>query len=119
MTDNKIIQTLECDTHIGCEDCPYFRKNCNGIIDDEATAKDIIDLINRQKAEIERLQDTLNATIAGQETLQRYIATAKAEAIKEISELQHKNSELQSEIARLNKVIAMYDTVTNKVGDPE
>ena len=56
---DEIMKALECDTHIGCEDCPYFRKNCNGIIDDEVTAKDIIDLINRQKAEIEELKDIL------------------------------------------------------------
>ena len=48
--------------------------------------KETDNLINRQQAEIEWLTDTLNATIAGQETLQRYIITAKAEAIKEFAE---------------------------------
>ena len=47
---------------------------------------------NSYKAEVERLKDTLNATIAGQETFQRYIATAKAEAVKEFAERLKKQS---------------------------
>ncbi len=84
MTDNEIIKALECcylyDVMF-CDKCP--NKDTCGEID---VAESAIDLINRQKAEIERLTDTLKATIAGQETLQRYIATAKAEAIKEFAE---------------------------------
>ena len=60
MTDNEIIKSLECcssnatgDEH--CNDCPYnFTEYCG-----EESAKDILDLINRQKAEIERLQKIL------------------------------------------------------------
>lgn len=48
--------------------------------------KETDNLINRLQAENERLTDTLNATIAGQETLQRYIITAKSEAYKEFAE---------------------------------
>lgn len=39
--------------------------------------------LKKAKAEIDRLQDLLDATIAGQETLQRHINVARAEVIKE------------------------------------
>lgn len=56
MTDNDIIKALEiCRNENGiCSDCPYSDDytNCNTRI-----AKDSIDLINRQKAEIERLRE--------------------------------------------------------------
>lgn len=65
MTDNEIIKALECDTHKNCEECPYFSENCNQFLDTDVHSKDILNLINRQKAKIEAL-------IAGQETLQKY-----------------------------------------------
>lgn len=56
MTDNEIIKALEiCRNENGiCSDCPYSDDytNCNTRI-----AKDVLDLINRQKAEIERLRE--------------------------------------------------------------
>ena len=73
MTDNEIIKALECLTGIKklCKECPYVktghyhfcRENC---------AKDALDLINR-------LQADKDALIAGQKTLQKYIAKQKAE----------------------------------------
>ena len=53
-----------------CKDCPFCK------FDDcvSELAEKTIDLINRQKAEIDELSEKLNATIAGQETLQEYIA---------------------------------------------
>ena len=88
MTDNEIIKALEL-----CVTNDYFEQNCkdcsfkkHGAVCMDVMLKYVLDLINRQKAEIERLTDSLNATIAGQEILQRYIAIAKAEAIKEFAE---------------------------------
>ena len=107
MTDNEIKKALECcvgdNDGKNCFDCPLWE------IDDcqEQLLLDALDIINRPQAkvikeqnknsklrnernrlqaEVERLKDTLNATIAGQETFQRYIATAKAEAVKEFAE---------------------------------
>ena len=66
--DEDIIKALECCISCECEDCPH----------DEETAckenlnQEVIDLITCQKAEIEAL-------IAGQETLQKYIAEKNAE----------------------------------------
>lgn len=59
MTDNEIIKALEiCGTYKGkCIDCPAFvkvdRSNCKKVL------LGALDLINRQKAEIERLAKKL------------------------------------------------------------
>ena len=55
MTDNEIIKALECCTDIdldSCEKCPIRIECYNNTIDIKKAA---LDLINRQKAEIERL----------------------------------------------------------------
>lgn len=69
MSDNEIIKALECDTHINCEECPYWHEFCEP---NNVTAKDVLDLINRMKADKEAL-------IAGQETLQKALAEKSAE----------------------------------------
>ena len=52
MTDNDIIKALECCgcDNYQCDKCPYAYKTCT-------VYKDSLDLINRQKAEIERLRE--------------------------------------------------------------
>ena len=63
MTDNEIIKALDCcaiDDGANCEQCPMndlHRNDCYSII----LHKHSLDLINRQKAEIERLKDDLHA----------------------------------------------------------
>ena len=53
MTDNKIIKGLEiCCRDTTCDGCPYVGRCRYG----ENLLKDVIDLINRQKAEMERLK---------------------------------------------------------------
>jgi len=53
----------------------------------ERTAKERLKKqTDEQQAEIERLTETLNATIAGQESLQNYIPKAKSEARREFAE---------------------------------
>lgn len=60
MTDNEIIKTLECcnvlATGSGCKDCPLY--NFEGTCSAEMINQ-TLDLINRQKAEIERLKKLL------------------------------------------------------------
>lgn len=72
MTYNEIVKALECcvrnEYAQECQKCPLeTRPQC-----EEVLFKEILDLINRQKEEKEAL-------IAGQETLQKYIADQKAE----------------------------------------
>ena len=79
MTDNEIIKALECCKDpecTSCKECPAYEiyKDCMGCVLSEA-----IDLINRQKAEIEDLKDK-------NEHLVVFLAEAKPEAIKEFAE---------------------------------
>ena len=97
MTDNETIKALqicsddEADT---CRDCPYSN---DWTICNELLAKDALDLINRQQAEIERLnacvktEDEVRAI--AKETIQQYILTARAEAVKEFAERLKKKSQ--------------------------
>lgn len=65
MTDDEIIKALECcgsEKGNMCTLCPIFRKvgdNCN----ENDLFNDALDLINRQKAEIERLKQESECTI--------------------------------------------------------
>ena len=90
MTDNEIIKALECCVNngypTGCQDCPYRGEDCNETLDADA-----LDLINRQKAEIERLK---NGLAISQKETKRILVTkggrgygkTRAEAIKEFAE---------------------------------
>lgn len=55
MTDNEIIKVLECCRDCKCKDCPCYNKETDGC--KELDEQDILDLINRQKAEIKRLRE--------------------------------------------------------------
>jgi hypothetical protein len=97
MTDNEIIKALEC--HNGCrgsicEECPLFSTNeCSAELSGYA-----LDLINRQKAEIERLKlittsnpycvsiGTANIFTENHEEYEWLLAKISAEAIKEYIE---------------------------------
>ena len=82
MTDNEIIKVLECCSNAEpCENCPY-QKQC----DETDLAEIALNLINRQKAEIEMLQNDLSTwkDIAHRET--SYVSIAKAEAVNEFAE---------------------------------
>ena len=52
MTDNEIIKALECCKIGNCDDCPFYdiKEDCEVELPEES-----LDLINRQNAEIERL----------------------------------------------------------------
>ena len=95
MTDNEIIKALECciSTNLNeCYNCP-FHKRCE---DGEVLEEQVISLINRQKAEIERLKGAVQEWVDGKCISQKHllmigksqneIASIKAEAIKEFAE---------------------------------
>ena len=92
MKDNDIIQALKCCTGQNGEDacvvCPFI--NTDNCMRNEKLA---LDLINRQKAEIQKLQIdnkkltvNMNAFGAGMKRLAKDLKNAKAEAIKEFAE---------------------------------
>ena len=85
MTDNEIIKALECCTED--EDCSH----CPSIKEMPYCSNDImvgaLNLIKRQQAEIERLQNTINDILDRQPILvERAEKYAKSEAIKEFAE---------------------------------
>lgn len=76
MNDNDIIKALERCATTNCKGCPYFKfGNCS-----DKLQLDAVDLINRQKAEIERLYKSLNLTAREQ-----YI-NGRNDGIKEFAE---------------------------------
>ena len=98
MTDNEIIKALECCTTKGakCSDCPAFKKVDRS--DCKKYFRGAIDLITRQKAEIDRLKNendilSKNADTAFQDGLneaqdlyaEQVKAEIKSEAIKEFA----------------------------------
>lgn len=60
MTDEQIIMALEIHSNEkfdNCEGCPYLQgDSCEGFTKYSKPFRDVLDLINRQKAEIEMLQ---------------------------------------------------------------
>jgi urease gamma subunit len=84
MTDKQIIKALECCHNGGkCDDCPCERTgDCN-------FEYEVLDLINRQKAKIERLADSNGRLRESVGLMLNYpdgIERIKAEAIKEFAE---------------------------------
>ena len=87
MTDNEIIRALECKTHKNCERCTYLNEICTNL--ELVRAEHILDLINRQKAEIERLEKDSKRLKKVQMQLDdatKMYTTIKVEAIKEFAD---------------------------------
>ena len=81
-TYREIVQTLELCSSSSCDDCYY----CNTGIPCLNLYRQARDLINRQQAEIEKLQNDLNIwkDIAYRET--SYVEKARVAAVKEFTE---------------------------------
>ena len=83
MTDNEIIKALECcfggEGLCPRQQCPFYEKCKN----DESLAMYALDLIKRQKAEIERLKAEADMADGYADALEE---RAKSEAIKEFAE---------------------------------
>lgn len=85
MTDNEIIKALKLCVTAGdtCIGCPYnaFNRDCVYCM-----KKDALDLINRQQAEIERLESIISTDNQLIKSLNKCYEISKAEAIKEFAE---------------------------------
>ena len=94
MTDKEIIQALElCCTGEECYKCEFqpSKQDRKGTVGCSLQMmKQALDLINRQQAKIESLNNALRVrkNIAGRETV--YVEIAKAKAIKELEDKTHK-----------------------------
>ena len=79
MADKEIINALECCINsVGCHACPR-NKYCDGL----EPMQNALDLINRQQAEIERLNNNISAMAT---TLINSAQATRNEAIKEFAE---------------------------------
>lgn len=92
MTDEQIIKAVGiCRTQDSCRGCPYHELDIAGCVFE--LMKDVFDLINRQKAEIEKLKRgvTFTITIEDFKSIKETIISnidnkIKSEAIKEFAE---------------------------------
>lgn len=84
MTDNEIIKAVDICKVGKCSGCPYHELYTAGCITE--LTKDVFDLINRQKAEIERLNIECQSMRNAANSYKMHYETAKSEAIKEFCE---------------------------------
>lgn len=111
MTDEQIIKAFECCKDRECQTgCPRLHNNLP--IEDDCRCnliKDALDLINRQKAEIERLRgSTIVNNIMESQRIKR---EAKAEAVKEFAEKLKLHSYIMSDESQTG-IINRYSVVT-------
>lgn len=124
MTDNEIVETLKlCTTQDGsipCYDCPCWNddeQECEGI-DYTAT----LDLINRQKTEIERLRKEANLVSILFQDLQERMNDIKAEAYKEFAEKLENEINCRTTLSReqdKNVIHIMHNLLKEMVGEEE
>ena len=76
MTDNEIIKALECCINDDCDNCPDTFGNC-----EHNAMRNALDLINRQQADIERLQK-INDSFTD---IGKLYSEVKAEVVKEFA----------------------------------
>lgn len=87
MTDNEIIKSMQCviGKEMLCSECTYQKvlpfPSCRMMC-----AKNALDLINRQNAEIERLNIELQSMRSAANSYKMHYEAAKSEAIKEFAE---------------------------------
>lgn len=84
-TDDDVIKGLKClsGAEIFCRECAFGRLESRGFACKKNVAEAALDLLHRQKAEIESLQKSLVDQFDGYENIRK---KAKAEAIKEFAE---------------------------------
>ena len=107
MTDNEIIKSMQCviGNGVNCSECAYQKTlpfpSCTRMC-----AKNALDLINRQNAEIERLNiesETLATQLKGAYEQIHKLNMAKSETIKEFAE--RLKEKLQWDVEFDNKLV--------------
>lgn len=81
MTDNEIIEALECCSKDDCENCPMGFGNCFSNL-----ARCAIDLINRQQAEIESIKIENQSLRSAANSYKIHYNEARTKAVKEFEE---------------------------------
>lgn len=110
MTDENIKKALECCgknvLYENCVDCPYEKDFGKDHICTIKVAKDALDLINRQQAEIDRLKKGWKADVIETENI-------KAEAIKEYKEKLREHAYLDSGITGFQEMVVDLSDIEN------
>jgi hypothetical protein len=99
MTDNEIIKALECLSGklMLCGDCKYSDHYHYGECQ-QAAARDVLDLINRQKAEIECLNKEVKFLTSANENLSSDLTSAKAEIERLEAEVDKQYEQAEADI---------------------
>lgn len=119
LTDEEIVKALEaCMNGKGCEVCPYFEKGIDCI---RRSEKDTLDLIHRQKAEIERLterekflENAWKTSLEHTKTVERGLNASEArnaELQKQVDELKAENQRLRTENCYWEDVEGLHEEV--------
>ena len=118
MTDNEIIKAFEyCTNSLDCPaNCPLYEYAGDCFL---ALHKPTLDLINRQKAEIERLKKAIEQCEDSGEYWESKYKTAKAEAIKEFAERLKNKFEISSAYSFGYIACQLDNLVKELVGDTE
>lgn len=107
MTDNDIVKALECCAgDDGCDVCPMYKPSSECITELQGKA---LDLINRQKAELQKAKAELKETTE-KFNCQQYVYADLSDIIKdknaEIEKLQADYSSMQSTLAKMSMGVA-------------
>ena len=86
MTDNEIRKALERTASWVCDECKFHGEMCDGDKCEKVVAENALDLINRQKEEIDRLNIELQSMRSAANSYKTHYETAKSEAIIEFAE---------------------------------
>ncbi len=112
ITDSEIIKALECCIDCDCKNCPCQTEDGHCMEKDDAL---ILDLINRQKAEIERLEKRLDMSRKELSRRRERCIQNSELNLKLLSELKIVKSEVIREFAERLKVKAAWDDRDNNV----
>ena len=123
MTDNEIIKALECctdESYENCNECPYSTDtlSCERL----KLLEDSLDLINRLKAEIARLNKVCQANQQLINGLNKSYFLAKAKAYKEFAERLENEINIRTTYSReqdKNVIHIMHNLLKEMVGDTE
>ena len=109
MIDTEIIKALECcldNSPLTCKDCPMFNVTNSTMVCSKIVTKFALDLINRQQAEIERLNNNLSAMVV---TMRNSAKATRNEAIKEFAErLKEKKQEVFTAVNDSSYAVTVY-----------
>ena len=123
MTDNEIIKALECctdESYENCNECPYSTDtlSCERL----KLLEDSLDLINRQKAEIERLKKEVSVARDAYISIQDRYEHTKAEVYKEFAERLNEEAQIADCFDSYNMVVGTHsidNLLKEMVGEKE